>query len=96
MEKLVADGYKLMVYIPTDMLETLKRIAFERSVGQKGRLSLAATVRELLNERIVQLEPDGKKHKGKRRENQGCLSEVARQVSRPSPSSSPSALRHAA
>lgn len=93
---LVADGYKLVVHMPIEMAEALKRLAFERSVGQKGMLSLAATVRVLLQEKIDEEGGGNRKNRGKPRQNQGCLSDVARQVSRPSPSSSPSALRNAA
>lgn len=91
----IADTYKLMVYIPMEMAETLKRIAFERSIGQKGMLSLAATVRELLGERLDQL-PTGdgtRKAKAKKRENHACVSDVAREISSGSPSS-PSARRY--
>lgn len=63
-DRLVAEGHRMIVYIPVELRERLKRVAFERSAGMKGYMSLGAVVRELLAEAVDDDGPKGKR-KGK-------------------------------
>src|SRR5439155_6285721 len=62
---LVAEGHRMVVYIPTDLLISLRQLAADRAVEGRGQISVGAVVRELLEEAVGNRGPRNGKRRGR-------------------------------
>lgn len=76
----MAEGHRLVVYVPMELRDQLRRLALQRSEGQKGYMSIGAVVRDLLEEHLGD-GTNGSGNKAMRRAKHAWNSELAPQVS---------------